>query len=473
MKPLLWALLFAMIPPVGLGDDPRRITVRVVEQPDFVKLAPAGDPPTSSAARITRVVDPATGKAYDPSNKELGCDPNRLRRTFRLEAPRVLLGEPILVEFRTELDGPGIWEEQFGGNSRGSLGRDDSFLFLMRHEDGTWVPDIFEGRDRSIFGGPAGRTSVSRDEPTSDWLAVQQWCAIDRPGVYDLYAFHASGGTRRVGVAACVEAALTEEQKKRFFVDGDGDIRDQATGDPARDLAVVRELTDAEVSTPSPIAALIPDVAKAKRPHLDQVTSFAHFTLTIRPGDEAERRAMVERWTAKPVDLDDAQLTRIQSERAYRARREHHSAARLAMILARQDDFLPEFERQIRVGDISDLEDNSLFLGLAMRDDPRVVPLLFDAEVTGAIEVMELLRPPCVPQAIPRLIDLLTSLEHTTRADAEGMLRGWTGQNFGHTWDGYNHRRPTPEEGRAMQPLYRTWWERSKGTFRPQFRSPE
>jgi len=137
MKPLLWALLFAMIPPVGLGDDPRRITVRVVEQPDFVKLAPAGDPPTSSAARITRVVDPATGKAYDPSNKELGCDPNRLRRTFRLEAPRVLLGEPILVEFRTELDGPGIWEEQFGGNSRGSLGRDDSFLFLMRHEDGT------------------------------------------------------------------------------------------------------------------------------------------------------------------------------------------------------------------------------------------------------------------------------------------------------------------------------------------------
>jgi hypothetical protein len=50
------------------------------------------------------------------------------------------------------------------------------------------------------------------------------------------------------------------------------------------------------------------------------------------------------------------------------------------------------------------------------------------------------------------------------------MLRRWTGQEFGHTWEGYHDQRPTLAEGRAMQPLYRSWWARNKETFRPRFR---
>src|SRR5947209_4453866 len=109
MNILLRAWLLAAIPAACLGDEPRTIKVDVTVRADSLGLAPAGDPPTFSALRISRVVDPATGEPYDRSNDVLGCDPADLRRTFRLESPEVLLGEPILVDFRIELDGPGRW----------------------------------------------------------------------------------------------------------------------------------------------------------------------------------------------------------------------------------------------------------------------------------------------------------------------------------------------------------------------------
>ena len=96
--------------------------------------------------------------------------------------------------------------------------------------------------------------------------------------------------------------------------------------------------------------------------------------------------------------------------------------------------------------------------------------MLFAVGDSRAIEETRFLRPPQVPAAIPRLIDLLTNDDHTTRAVAEDVLRGWTGQAFGRTWEGYHHKRPTLAEGRAMQAPYRAWWEQSKAKFQPRFR---
>lgn len=450
-------LLFAAISPACLGDEPKTVQVDVTVQADFVRLAPAGDPPTISALRIPRVVDPETGKPYDRSNSVLRCDPARLRRTFRLETSDVLLGEPVLVEFRIELDGPGQWDEEIGGNYRG-LGRDGNFFFLMRHRDGEWVPDIFEGHVMSSFGGIGGAYSAKRGEPQSHWLAVQQWCAIDRPGVYDLYAFHWGGATRPVGLRRRVEAALTDAMKQRVRVDEDGQLADRETGERPGDPIVNQSWHGGDRADSSPIAGSVPEPVKAKLRNAAQASDYAHLTLTVRRGDDPQRRAMVERWT-RQADFGPGMM---QADRS--------SAAANALALARQDDFLPELERHLR--DRKKSDPGAIFLGLAMRDDPRAIDLLFGAGAPGAIQDLRYLQPSRVAAAIPRLIDRLTSPDNRTRAAAEQVLQGWTGQTFGHTWDGYHFERPTLAEGRAMQPLYQSWWERSKDALQPKFRLP-
>jgi hypothetical protein len=119
---------------------------------------------------------------------------------------------------------------------------------------------------------------------------------------------------------------------------------------------------------------------KAKVERAAAAGDYAHFTLTVRRGDDRERRAMVERWTRRAAgpDLDVMQVERI-------------AGAGDAMALARQDDFLPELWRRVEHGDRRRL--GTLYLGLAMRDDPRAVDLLFKAGVPEAIEVMPFLRP--------------------------------------------------------------------------------
>src|SRR4051812_5839607 len=346
-------LFLVATPMVCLGDEPKTLKVDVSFQYDDMGLAPVGDPPTFSALTIPRVVDPKTGQPYDRSTDVLGCDPARLRRTFRLEASEVLLGEPVLVEFRIQLDGPGRWEEPFGGSSRG-LGREGRMFFLMRHRDGTWVPDIYEGHDVSSFGGMGGFATVKRGEPRSNWYAVQQWCAIDRPGVYDLYAFHAGGETRPVGLRRRVEAELTDDMKKRFAVDQDGRLVGRETMERPRDLFIEQTWKGGKHGV-SPIARSIPDAVKTKLGGGTNASDYAHFTLTIRRGDDRQRKAMVERWTRIVSDPD-----REWDERT--------GAARDAMALARQDDFLPYLGRRIREG--GRFSPDPEMLGLAMRDDP-------------------------------------------------------------------------------------------------------
>jgi len=105
------------------------------------------------------------------------CDPDHVRRQFRMEKTRFLLGEPILVEFKIGVDGPGGWENWRWGFVDG---RDVDFAFLLRHDDGTWVPDRY--KPRLFSGGGAFRPyDVSRESSDVYWLVLQQYCAITRP----------------------------------------------------------------------------------------------------------------------------------------------------------------------------------------------------------------------------------------------------------------------------------------------------
>lgn len=72
---------------------------------------------------------------------------------------------------------------------------------------------------------------------------------------------------------------------------------------------------------------------------------------------------------------------------------------------------------------------------------------------------------------IPHLIPLLTHEDSEVRAQAELRLHRWSGQSFERTWTGYDRQRPTLEEGRKMQPLWRNWWEKNRAGIRPKPRS--
>src|SRR5215471_16230769 len=160
-------------------------------------MAPAmADDPNAPEPTIThsvlqsllQAVEPETGKPYQGTVDPPTCKPSDLRIAFRLEKKEFLLGEPLLVEFRVELDGPGYYEWSIGGNS--TLGRDDTFSFLMRNHDGTVVQDPYE-KPKFYGGGLTFQHEVKNGAPVTSWLAIQRWCAIDRPGTYDLYCVSA------------------------------------------------------------------------------------------------------------------------------------------------------------------------------------------------------------------------------------------------------------------------------------------
>lgn len=446
-------------------EKPEQVSVDVYSVADWVRLpvpegarAP-GRVVALSAVRILRAVDPETKEAYDASNEALGCDPATLRREFRLEKAEFLLGEPILVELRIALEGNGAWREEFGGCYR-ARGRDDNFLFLMRHEDGTWVADPYA--PVTIYMGGIGSSFVVPErESHSSWLAVQRWCAIERPGKYDLYCFHAAHGYTVIGRREALLAGLPDEVMKDHRLDENCMLVDSATGERSKRYGLSTRhlpLGDGKSWDRTPIWRDLPlgVTGYARETNawpVEQTSDFAHFKIIIREGTAEERQAMVERWSSKAAGPQD---DRSWYEKA--------DAARQAIQFAVQDDFLPLIAEWIRF----DLDvDYNNFTALAMRPSDASTELLLKAGAKDAVRGMYYLRKEKIADALPHAIEWLTAEDVEVRRQAEWYLRKWTGESFGHSWEGEDAEHPTTEEGAAMQPLWRVWWDEHKADFKP------
>jgi hypothetical protein len=446
-------------------DTPEQVQVDVHVAAEWVKLpVPEGDKAPGravalSAVRILRAVDPKTKEPYDASNGQVGCDPTALRREFRLEKAEFLLGEPILVELRVELGDDGEWQEPVGGNYR-ARGRDDNFLFLMRHEDGTWVGDPY-APIMMYMGGLASHFSVKEREPHSSWLAVQRWCAIERPGKYDLYCFHRAQGLDVIGRRAALLAGMPAEVMKDHRLDEDGVLVDSATGKlSTRYMASARivEVGEGGRWAKTPIWPDLPLAVtgyarEANAWGAEETSDFAHFKIVVRDGTPEERRAMVERWTQQAAD---AREDRTQYAKA--------TAARQAIQFAMQDDFLPVIADWIKLEQESDYYN---FAGLAMRPSRASTELLLKSAAKDAVGGLYYLRNEKMADVIPSLIGWLADEDAEVRRLAEWYLRKWTGESFGHTWEGEDRERPTLEEGKAMQPAWRAWWAEHAAGFKP------
>lgn len=439
---------------------PERIQVSILTRTDWVLVAAPDDAEapgrvsTASALGIRRALEPKTQSVYDATNEFLGCNPGHTRRAFFLEKAEFLLGEPILAELRVQLDGPGAWSEWYGGNYR-ARGRDDNFLFLMRHEDGTWVVDPY-APIQHYMGGLGSFNKIERGKPGSSWLAVQRWCAVERPGRYDLYCLRADRNLRTAGRAMAIFDALPERVRKGHYVRDDGALIDLVTGDLSKRYMIATRPTE-QPGTRSPLLAKIPRalVARAKGNswEIKHVTDYAHFRIVIGEGTDAERRRMVEQWTATASAPDDGRSM------YYRTR-----AARQAIQYAQQDDFLPLIAKWIAAdGD----EDWDSLNGLAMRPSREATEMLLACEPRDILNAIYRLRRDKIADLIPHLIGWLTHDDVKVRYWAEWYLRTWTGQAFGHTWEGNDMARPTLDEGKAMQPAWREWWDKNKDGFTP------
>jgi hypothetical protein len=436
--------------------EPEEIPVDLHIGAEWLPLSPSVDKPdsdayilTRSALRIWRAIDPETEKPYDNSKVVFDCNLADLRRIFRLEKREFLLGEPLLVEFRIALDGPGEWHERIGGNYR-ARGRDDNFLFIMRHEDGTWVRDPYAPIN-FYMGGIVSSYEVRQNKPLSYWFPVQRWCAIDRPGTYDLYCFQMAHGHEVLGRRQALIAGMPDYLKRDHYLNADSILIDSKTGKCSERYSITSTQRRHKWEA-SPLIDEIPPDVVARR--VQNAMDFAHFRIVIRQGSEEERQQMIKYWTNIAESEAERSMPRTRSAAAIRA-----------IQFAQQDDFLPLIEEWIAAK-----TRRVAFSGLAMRPSSKVTTILLRLGEPNAVSAMRFLRPDQIPDLIPQLIEWLTHEDNEMRARSEERLRKWADQDFYHTWRGYHIERPTLEEGRRMQPMWEEWWEKNKDDFKPKTR---
>ena len=414
-------LAFFSIDDVSIAreNEPPDIFIRT----EWFEVPPVEGNPTRSAIMFWRQIDPVTDapvRQIDITKFKVGD----LRRTFSLEKSEFLLGEPILIQFRIELNGPGKFREFLDGDY--GCDRDNSFLFLMKRVDGAWVRNPYGGMfprgwaRGCLVEGAVGQLETVKGNPASYWLAVQRWCAIEEPGTYDLFCLRAASHTT---------------------VDGRWDLW------RGKKIHWVRK--------PSPILDEIPKtilkIVSAKR--LMSVSDFAKFRIVVRePKDDDERDSMIRLWTAEARQPTYRMLGK--SER-------HHAVAD-GIIFSVMDDFLGVMESWMTDHKI---DNTNTYRGLALRTSHKALELIFKHRKSTALDTMISLSNENVRKTIPILIDFLVHDNDQVRTLSEEQLRDWTGQAFLHTWKGTVENRPTKDEGLRMQRLWRAWWKENRVGF--------
>jgi len=404
---------------------------------------------TRSVLRIDAALRPGTD---DPYPVDLGIDPADLRRSFRLPQRELLVGEPLLVEFRIELDGPGTWYEAVGGNYR-MKGRDDNFAFLLRREDGTWVPDPY---DVNVMGdGIRSSYAVKSKAPRSYWFPVQKWAVIDRPGTYELYCVKREMlFVAPLEATQALQAALPDEVRRVARVEPFEMLVDLETGEASTRYQLDPQW-QAVSDPPSPLTDALPaDVAE----HIFGMagaTDVAWFRIVVRAPTGDEQARMVAHWT----EIASAPTTGPTYPT------EEPDAAGTAIWFSSDDAFLPTLRRWIesRGPDSGPLPVS----GLARRPSREAFSLFLSLDPSESAPVLKALAPGHVPAMIPVAIGWLTHPESEVRAWAEEALRDWTGQSFARGRKGHDYERPTLEEGRRVQRAWREWWEANRHSFRP------
>lgn len=359
-----------------------------------------GDTQTLSAHRMLRTE--AQGEVAWP------YDPSRISRTFHVEEDHVLLGEPVVVTFTLWNRGTVAMPMQIGGNYR-ARGRDDNFRLLLQRDDGTFAGDPY-GPLQFWMGGLMGSHSVEAGASKSLYVPLQQWCALEQAGHYTLHCLYS----------------------------------EPAMFPPLADGAKVvhRE------PPPSPVKARMP---KALVEHLgaacDTLTDYAAITLDVIEGSPDERAAMHRRWLGRVSFADDDDPSTF------------HHAAKLAMLFARQTDWLDVIQR-----DAAPRADRyPVATAMAMNPHPQAWAMLLDQPPDAFLNGTYWLPADRKLDAVPHLISLMDAT-HELRIQrlAAQRLAHVTGQVFDPRLLTADTMALTAADFAAMQARFATWWQQQR-----------
>lgn len=290
-----------------------------------------------------------------------------LLREFELVQREVLLGEPLLVEYRVTSSSR-TWKEPVGGRYRGS-GRDDNFLFLMRHQDGEWLADPY-GRVFDL-GGLSTSSEVGPTNSFHYWLPVHRWCRPEKVGKYRLYCLRRHSYKEPLGRKEAINAGLPAPW--RF--DPSKGLVDQNGETSTSHFLEIDFQSEPHPHTP----ILLSDELKAElaRRQVDgsDVAVLGSFEVVVSKGTEAERKAAAAHWQR----LAERPQKRWPDNRA--------AAARMGVWFAANPLFLPCLEEWLPQADSNELT------GLAVGEEEQV-KLLLEAPPNNALGALYRVRPP-------------------------------------------------------------------------------
>jgi hypothetical protein len=350
---------------------------------------------------------PTTVTNAGQATHALGYNPAHVRRTFSLNKTEFLLGEPILVGYSVKLDGTGKWDRDdwlYHNN------RDETFIILMRGQDGRWVPDRYHRESFYLLGGEIASETFDQNNPENHWLPVQHYCAVTNVGKYELF---------------CMRWNTLCRQVEHYPV---SPLRTRISGD------IIAEVD----SRPIVKSAF--------------VTDYAHFQISIESGEDAERERMVGYWTHVV----------LSAEAGLGPDRGRADATYLAWSHSLQNDFLPNFKPWWQ--EIGPSE-RKWWQGISPSERKWPFAMYEISNEFDRWEPRPMNRSEAA-EAIPRLIKQLTDSKPTSRSTAEFHLRQWTGKAFGHDWRAHMSNHPTLAEGKAIQAEWRRWWEVNEKKFR-------
>lgn len=318
-----------------------------------------------------------------------------VRREFRVPQRRLVLGEPLLVEYRVSNSGATQWDEPVGGRYRGS-GRDDNFIFLLRGEDGQWVADPYG--EVFNFGGISTTAKVDKTSTFSYWHPVQRWCALNKPGRYQLYALRWTAGYKLWGRSEAINAQLP----KRFRFDQRQGLLEAATGETSQTHQLKLDW-QAGHAPPSPLK-LQPDLVKElKRRHLDptELSTVGQFSIEVVAGEPD-----LERWLS------------VASQERKNWPDNKATAARMALWYS-QVGSPSHLARWLK--DATSLE----LTGLALNPSPQAPDMLKQARPEETLGALHRMQPQHRAKLRPWLRQLRDSPKEQVRTQATQVLDGW------------------------------------------------
>ncbi|HTF89518.1 MAG TPA: hypothetical protein VK843_13985 [Planctomycetota bacterium] len=169
-------------------DYNREISLRVGKNPPRARAWHSAEGEPLGHFGFQELTEPEAklvARRFGVSIARLEARPFKLQPSFTLDKQEYAPGKPVQLRLRVENVGERRLSAHFGGWQRGA-NRHGRFTFTIV-KDGKLVPDI--GMTIN-FGGLSAATAIQPGEHFEEQVQLDQWCAFDSQGAYEVDAVY-------------------------------------------------------------------------------------------------------------------------------------------------------------------------------------------------------------------------------------------------------------------------------------------